>query len=67
MAQSVSDTGDEKPATANTATTATTEISPKMETSEYPSNQKRILIMGALYLAVFLVTLVSKQHSHGFE
>jgi hypothetical protein len=24
----------------------------------YPSNQKRILIMAALYLAVFLVTLV---------
>jgi hypothetical protein len=27
--------------------------------AEYPSTQKRIVIMTALYLAVFLVTLVS--------
>jgi hypothetical protein len=51
MSQTLSD-GDEKPPTA------TTEASVKMETPEYPSNQMRILIMGALYLAIFLVTLV---------
>jgi hypothetical protein len=26
--------------------------------AEYPSNQKRIVIMAALYLTIFLVTLV---------
>lgn len=30
----------------------------KAKTPDYPSNQKRILIMAALYLAAFLVTLV---------
>ncbi|RFU80048.1 major facilitator superfamily transporter [Trichoderma arundinaceum] len=50
ISQPLSDS-DEKPPTA------TTETSLKMETLEYPSNQKRILIMGALYLALFLVTL----------
>lgn len=31
-----------------------------VETAEYPSNQKRVLIMAALYLAAFLVTLVRR-------
>ncbi|PNP43600.1 major facilitator superfamily transporter [Trichoderma gamsii] len=43
---------DEKPPTATTETSVV-----KMETHEYPSNQKRVLIMGSLYLAIFLVTL----------
>lgn len=44
---------NEKPPTANTEISVV-----KMETHEYPSNQKRVLIMGSLYLAIFLVTLV---------
>ncbi|KAL7916665.1 major facilitator superfamily domain-containing protein [Trichoderma velutinum] len=44
---------DEKPPTATTETSTV-----KMEAPpEYPSNQKRVLIMVALYLAIFLVTL----------
>lgn len=58
---------DEKPPTATTETSTV-----KMEAPpEYPSNQKRILVMVALYLAIFLVTLVWKidrmeasQHTH---
>lgn len=47
---------DEKPPTATTETSTV-----KMEAPpEYPSNQKRILVMVALYLAIFLVTLVWK-------
>ena len=33
--------------------------SDEMGAAEYPSNQKRILIMTAVYLAMFLVVLVS--------
>ncbi|KAL7940984.1 major facilitator superfamily domain-containing protein [Trichoderma barbatum] len=54
MSKSLSD-GDEKPPTATTETSTM-----KVETEappEYPSNQKRVLIMVALYLAIFLVTL----------
>ncbi|KAK4064182.1 uncharacterized protein Triagg1_9161 [Trichoderma aggressivum f. europaeum] len=44
---------DEKPPTATTETSTV-----KMEAPpEYPSNQKRVLVMVALYLAIFLVTL----------
>jgi hypothetical protein len=32
---------------------------------EYPSNQKRVLIMTSLYLAIFLVTLVRLNGSLG--
>lgn len=47
---------DEKPPTATTETSTV-----KMEAPpEYPSNQKRVLVMVALYLAIFLVTLVWK-------
>ncbi|KAK6447180.1 hypothetical protein FP744_10003430 [Trichoderma asperellum] len=45
---------DEKPPTATTESSVV-----KMETHEYPSNQMRIVIMGSLYLAIFLVTLDS--------
>lgn len=45
---------EKKEAAASAAVAATTAGS----AVPYPSNQKRILIMTALYLAVFLVTLV---------
>jgi len=45
---------EKKEATASAAVAAATAAA----AVPYPSNQKRILIMTALYLAVFLVTLV---------
>jgi hypothetical protein len=51
---------DEKPQTDAKQTNKETEV------VEYPSNQKRILIMTAVYLAAFLVTLVSPFFSREF-
>lgn len=54
--------GDEKPAngqsSSNMPEANVEEATVKADHDTYPSNQKRVVIMAALYLASFLVTLV---------